>query len=161
MAVMCHVIHAGCVMLQCCVMLYMQVVSCCSAVSCYTCRLCHVAVLCHAIHAGNFSSELTCLTNLEMFVNPSTLPLLPQLLSRFHFHFLRLLFLLFFYYDNLRRIMNPMIMLSITFFDLHGHCQKQHLCIGHSLLFCSSFLSKHTIFFLLNCKYCVSQSYHV
>ena len=100
-----------------CVIRYMQVVSCCY-VSCDTCRLCHVAVLCHAIHAGNFSSELTCLTNLETFVNPSTLPLLPQLLSRFHFHFLRLLFSLFLNYDNLCRIVNPMIMLSnISFFS--------------------------------------------
>ena len=47
----------------------------------HTCIQCLLVAVCHAIHAGNASSELVCLENLEQFVQTSTLPLLPHLLA--------------------------------------------------------------------------------
>lgn len=35
----------------------------------------------HALHVGNASSELTCISNIQEYINARTLPILPHILN--------------------------------------------------------------------------------
>ena len=41
----------------------------------------YFAGIVHALHVGNASSELTCISNIQEYINARTLPILPHILN--------------------------------------------------------------------------------